>query len=602
MNKKYAYFITLLLIASLIAFGQILGNNFINFDDNEYIIENNHIKSGLNAATVKWAFTSVVSGNWHPLTLISHTLDWSLFKDHAGGHHFISLLLHIGSALFLFLFLNKTTQAFLPSAFVAALFALHPLRVESVAWAAERKDVLSMFFGLATLYAYALYVEKNKLSKYFLCLLLFALGLMAKPMLVTLPFVFVLLDYWPLGRWQKALATAKVQAATSDRLEKKKIKQRKADYIQEKKISSPVINRSPLVRSLLWEKVPFFVLGVVSSILTIWAQNKSIISLQKLPFAERVNNAIVSYVAYLGKFFWPVDLAVFYPYSHSFPIWQVSGAAAILLIISFAVFYFRRRAPFFLVGWLWYLGTLVPVIGLVQVGRQAIADRYTYLPSIGIGIMLTWGIVYFLPQEKLRKVILLPAAGIVLSVLTILTWQQCGYWKNSITLFSHALQATKDNYLAHDSLGVALDAEGKHQEAMEQYKSAIKINPDYANAYYNLASAFKDQKNIVEAEKNFRETIRINPGDSDAHNNLGIILEQHYKKYDDAIYHYRQALKKQPDNFGVHYNMGLTLVQKGSLEEAIKHFRTAVYLKPDYEPARQMLRLTIEEMQKQTRR
>jgi Flp pilus assembly protein TadD len=337
--------------------------------------------------------------------------------------------------------------------------------------------------------------------------------------------------------------------------------------------------------------------------LTIWAQNKggAVASLQKVPFTERIMNAIVSYVSYLGKTFWPVDLAVFYPYQHSFNGWQVSCAAAILIIISIAVIYFMKKVPFLFVGWFWYLGTLVPVIGLVQVGSQAMADRYTYLPSTGIGIMLAWGIPYLLPSEKMRKIILIPAAAIVLAVLPILTWQQCGYWKNSIELFNHALNVTKNNYLAHANMGVALAAEGRNDEAIYHYKNAIKINSYYDYAYYNLANAFKDQGNMEEAAKNFRETIRINPNFAGANNNLGIILEMYFKKYDEAIYHYRQELKIQPDNPGVHYNLGIALAAKGELPVAIKHFQTAIYLKPDYEAARQWLRMVLDARQKQAK-
>ena len=348
MNKKLTYIIIAALItACLIAYGRILNNDFINFDDNVYITENDHVKSGLNAATVKWAFTSVVSSNWHPLTLLSHTLDWMLFKEHAGGHHFISLLLHISSALLLFLFLDKTTQAPWISAFVAALYALHPLRVESVAWAAERKDVLSMFFGTATLYAYSFYVEKQLLSRYFLCLILFALGLMSKSMLVTLPFVFILLDFWPLQRWQKVSNDKSLPSRADNMATKKKVKKKK---IMEKiSVKSKKVNH--VVNFYIWEKIPFLFLAIVSSFMTLWAQNKggAVASLQKLPFSERAVNAIVSYAAYLGKFFWPVDLAVLYPYQHYYPGWQIAGAFLTLMAISIMVIYLNKKAPFLLV-------------------------------------------------------------------------------------------------------------------------------------------------------------------------------------------------------------------------------------------------------------
>ena len=414
MNKKYTYLIiVLLVIACLVAYGRILGNGFVNYDDDKYITENNHIKAGINSEIIKWAFTAVVNANWHPLTLLSHTLDWSLFGANASGHHLINLLLHIGSVLFLFFLLKRMTKNLWSSAFVAALFALHPLRVESVAWAAERKDVLSMFFGLASIYAYACYAESYKLSKYFLCLILFALGLMAKPMLVTLPFVLLLLDYWPLGRWQKNSTPVNVPVLVNKKTGKEKNKQLKADSIKEKKISTPLMSRSPIIRFLLWEKAPFIFLAIVSSIVTLWAQNKdgAVTSMENLPFLSRVLNAIISYVFYLGKIFWPVDLSVFYPYEYYFPLWQLLASCFILIGITIVVIYAIKKLPFLFVGWFWYLGTMIPVIGLVQVGSQAMADRYTYLPSIGIAIMLAWGIPLLFTRADMRKKILFPAGN-----------------------------------------------------------------------------------------------------------------------------------------------------------------------------------------------
>jgi len=561
MNKKCKYFIVILLIVfSFIAFGRILGNDFTNFDDNIYITENNHIKAGLNSETIKWAFTTTYFSNWHPLTWLSYMLDWSLFGANASSHHLVSLLLHIGSIILLFLFLSKTTGSLWPSAFVAALFALHPLRVESVAWAAERKDVLSMFFGMATLYIYALYVEEQKLVRYFLCLTLFALGLMAKPMLVTLPFVLMLLDYWPLGRWQKVLNSQNNLVAVNNAISVKNKKKHKHNTPTEKKLSTSIQSRSQLISNLLWEKVPFILLAIASSITTIWAQHRDIASLDKMPFSDRIMNAIVSYVAYLGKTFWPVDLAVLYPYEHSFPMWQIFGAILILLGISAAVIYLIKKAPFLFVGWFWYLGTLIPVIGLVQVGIQSMADRYTYLPLIGIGIMLAWGIPFLIKREEIRKKILFPAGVVSIVILSFLTWEQCSYWKNSITLYERALKVTENNDLAH----------------------------------YNLGNALKDQGKMEEALTEYRETVRIKPSSADAHNNLGIILEMHFKKYDEAVYHYRQALQFDPNNSGTHFNFGIALAKKGELKEAIEHFRQAIYLKPDYEEARRALRLTME--------
>lgn len=600
MNKKYTYFIlVLLIITSLIAYGRILGNDFVNFDDEIYITKNQHVQAGINSQTIKWAFTSVVSSNWHPLTLLSHALDWQLFGGNASGHHLINLLLHIGSVLLLFFFLNKATKTIWPSALVAALFALHPLRVESVAWAAERKDVLSIFFSMATLYAYVLYTEKKQFYKYIFCLLLFALGLMSKPMLVTLPFVLLLIDYWPLGRWQKVSALANVAAPVNiSGSGKKKSKHPKRDSSAEKMITASVSttkDSNHLIGRLFWEKLPFLFLAVASSIVTVWAQNKggAIASLQKVQFTERLTNALISYIAYLGKIIWPVDLAVFYPYEYSAPGWQIIACLFLLAVISAVAIFYIKKAEFLFVGWFWYLGTLVPVIGFIQVGRQAMADRYTYFPSIGIAIILVWGVFNLLPEEKIRKTILLPASAIVLSVLVILTWQQCGYWKNSTTLFSHALQVTKNNYLAHTNLGIALAEEGKTEEAISHYRAALQIKPNDDNTHYNLANSLKKQGAIDDAIVHYREAVKWNPDYSKAHNNLGVYLEAQ-GLHDEAILHYRQALQIEPANPGFHFNLGVALGIKGNLKEAIECFRTAIYLNPDYETARRALRLALE--------
>jgi len=596
MNKKYKYFIILLLIVfCFIAFGRILGNDFINFDDEIYITKNQHVQAGINFQTVKWAFTSVVSSNWHPLTLLSHALDWQLFGANASGHHLVSLLLHIGGTILLFLFLNRTTGALWPSAFVAALFALHPLRVESVAWASERKDVLSLFLGLASIYVYAYYVESSKLAKYFIALILFALSLMAKPMLVTLPFVLLLLDYWPLARWQKVSALANSTVPVNVSVPgKKKSKHRKTESSADKRITASVSTTKDskhLMGRLLWEKIPFLLLAAASSIVTIWAQDKggAIASLQKVQFPERLANALISYVAYLGKIFWPVDLAVFYPYEYFAPGWQIFVCLILLAAISAAAIFYVKKAEFLFVGWFWYLGTLVPVIGFIQVGRQAMADRYTYFPSIGIVIILVWGIFHLWPQVKLRKIIIIPAA-IILGALTFLTWQQCGYWKNSTALFSQVLQVTKNNYLAHTNLGVALVEEGKSQEAISHYREALQIRPNDDNTHYNLANALKKQGSIDEAIVHYREAVKWNPNYSKAHNNLGVYLDAQGRS-DEAIFHYRQALQIEPANPGFHFNLGMALGRKGDLKEAIDCFRQAIYLKPDYEEARRALRV-----------
>jgi hypothetical protein len=526
MEKKYTYLIVIfLIIASLAAFGRIAGNDFINFDDPGYITENKHIQSGINAQSVKWAFTATVMGNWHPLTLLSHMLDWRLFGANATGHHLVNLLLHIGAVIFLFLFLNKTTNNIWPSAFAAALFALHPLRVESVAWAAERKDVLSMFCGMAALYAYASWAEKSKITQYLLCLILFALSLTAKPMLVTLPCVLLLLDYWPLGRWQTALSLVKATQAAIEGPEKKKVKQRKIDSIKEKNISAPVKNPGQSCGRLLREKVPFVILTIASGIATLRAQNKSgtIASMEHISFPERVANAITSYVSYLGKTFWPADLAVFYPYEHSFSLLSVIVSFLILIVITVFVVYYIKKQKYLFVGWFWYLGTLIPVIGLVQAGSQGMADRYTYLPSIGIAVGLAWGIPLLFRREYTHRKILFPVAIAVLIIMTFLTWHQCGYWKNSIELFNHALQATKHNVWAHNNLGLALLNEGKIEEAINHYNKAVSMKNDDADIYYNRGLAYLKRHKYQPAIEDFNKAVELKPDYILAYNNRAAI-------------------------------------------------------------------------------
>ncbi|MCX5848821.1 MAG: tetratricopeptide repeat protein [Deltaproteobacteria bacterium] len=536
-RKKIVLVIALLIIACLAAFSRVAGNDFINFDDPGCITQNYNVQSGFNLQNIKWASTAVVSGNWHPLTMISHTLDWSLFKDNAGGHHLVSLLLHIGAVIFLFLFLNKTTNSLWPSAFAVALFALHPLRVESVAWASERKDVLSMFFGMASIYAYAFYAESSKLSRYLLCLILFILALMSKPMLVTLPFLLLLLDYWPLGRWQRAL-------------------------------SAPTEGRFKLAGRLVWEKVPFICLTIASSIITFWAQNKenSVASVYSLPFLKRAVNATFSYTAYLDKIFRPVNLGVYYPYDFFLPLWKFLISGIILILITAAVLYYIKKLPFLFTGWFWYLGGLIPVIGLVQVGSQAMADRYTYLPSIGIAIMLAWGIPLFFQREDVRKKILFPAAIAILFILAILTWTQCGYWKNSITLFSRVLQVTKDNYIAHNHLASALHKRRFFERAIYHYNEAIRLNPVYAHAYYNRGITYYTLGQKQRALDDFKETIRIipkSPDSASAYNNLGVTYTD-LGQYQLAIDNYNEATRLKPDYTDAYNNRAIVYLNQGN--------------------------------------
>lgn len=522
IKKKNIYVIIILLvIACFTAFGRIAGNDFINFDDNKYITENIHTRSGFSQENIKWILTSVVVGNWHPLTMFSHTLDWCLFGDNPSGHHMVNLLLHTGAAVFLFLFLIKTTNNLWPSAFAVALFTLHPLRVESVAWLAERKDVLSMFFGTSCLYAYAFYIEKVKSFRYLLCLILFVLALMSKPMLITLPFVLMLLDYWPLGRWQKAL-------------------------------NMPSGRKLKAVRKLLCEKIPFILLTIFFGIFAFWTQNKfgALNKMENIYFSERFSNTIVSYVTYLEKIFWPVNLAVYYPYNFQPALWKAIMSGVILLCITAVVLYYMRILPFLFIGWFWFLGTLTPVIGLVQIGSHALADRYTYLPSIGMTIIFSWGISLFFLRDDMRKKIFFSTGFVILALLTFLTWQQCSHWKNSITLFSHTLNITRNNYIAHNHLALALVQKQRFEPAIAHYNEAIRINPVYAHAYYNRGIAYYRIGQKMHALDDFEEASRMvqkNRDHASVYNNMGVIftdLEQHQL----AIEHYNEAIRLDPEN------------------------------------------------------
>jgi protein O-mannosyl-transferase len=544
MNKRYTYLlIILLIIGSCLAFGRVAGNDFVNYDDNGYITDNGHIKSGINPDSLKWSLTAVVMSNWHPVTLMSHMLDWNLFGTNAAGHHLVNLFFHIGSVILLFLFLYKTTNNLWPSAFAAAVFALHPLRVESVAWAAERKDVLSLFFGMACIYAYAFYAEKHKVSFYALCLILFILALMSKPMMVTLPFVLMLLDFWPLQRWTKEKAAR-----------------------------------------IIGEKVPFIVLAVASGIITIWAQRKggAVASQDILPFLERVANAIVSYAAYPGKIFWPVDLAVFYPYNFFLPLYQVIVSGIILIFITFIVLYYINKLPFLFVGWFWYLGTLVPVIGLVQVGLQSMADRYTYLPSIGIVMMLAWGIPSFFKYRRLNQAVLFPAAAIILITMMVLTWHQCGYWKNSIRLFDHALSVIERNDQTKNHRNNLFSRSVSNQrtaKGINNYARSMLIH-NHAFLYNNRGFAYAELGQYQRAFYDFNEAIRLKANYIDAYNNRGTI----YNKFgypQQAIEDFSKAIQLDPNNSEAYFNRGNALINLGQFKSAIEDYDKVILLKPD---------------------
>ena len=573
-----------LVLTVLAVYWQVGNHEFVNYDDDQYVTENQHVQAGLTLKSITWAFTSTHASNWHPLTWLSHMLDCQIYGLNPRGHHFTSVFFHILNSILLFLVFKRMTGAFWKSAFVAALFALHPLHVESVAWVAERKDVLSTFFWMLTMGAYILYVENPGIKKYLLTALFFALGLMAKPMLITLPFVLLLLDYWPLSRFQvKNLDTVqhsegKPQKDTKSK--KRKSRKRSAkNAAQAKKIVKSAYQWS-LAYPLVWEKIPLFVLAAVSSIVTLFAQQRAVGSLEAFPITARIFNAFVSYISYIVKMILPHNLAVLYPHPGMPPVWQISGACLLLIFISFMAVKTVRRYPYFAVGWLWYLGTLVPVIGLVQVGSQAMADRYTYIPLTGIFIIIAWGIPGLIAGWQYKKEGLAGVSATLLSILMVITWFQLRHWNNTITLFKHAINVTVNNSVAYNNLGNALKNQGKIPEAIKHYTEALRIRPNYAKAHNNLGNALKNQGKIPEAISHYYEALRINPDYAFAHYNLGNALKNQ-GKIPEAIKHYTEALRIRPNYAKAHNNLGNALADQGKIPESISHYYEALRIKPD---------------------
>jgi len=554
-----------LIVAIIIAYVQVINFDFVGYDDQEYVTENSHVKKGLTVEGLKWAFTSFHSANWHPITWLSHMLDCELYGLNPMGHHWTNLQFHIANTLLLFFILFKMTGALWRSAFVAALFALHPLHVESVAWVSERKDVLSAFFGLLSIAAYCRYVENPRIINYLLIVLLLGLGLMAKPMLVTLPFVLLLLDFWPLKRFQ----------LNNDRM-------LQADTVT-------FFGFQGFLRLFL-EKIPLFILVVFSCILTFLAQKNygAVQALEALPLINRITNALISYSSYVLKTIWPSSLAVFYPHpGNSLPAWQIVGAALLIAVAIFLSIRTSKKYPYMAVGLFWYLGTLVPVIGLVQVGDQAMADRYTYLPLIGLFIIIAWGASDLTFKWHYRKIFLWVSWVIIFSVLTVCTFFQAGHWKNGITLFENAIKVTENNYKAQNNLGAAFSPVDL-DKAIVHFKEALKIKPDYATALHNLGIALSDKGNYDEAVLYFNKALKINPQLTDARNNLANILFLQ-GKFDEAVSLYNKALKINPEHADAHYNLAYVMSSQGKLDEAVLHYKEAIRINPEYAKAHYQL-------------
>ena len=566
--RREALICLVLTVIILAVYWQVTRNDFILYDDNVYITDNPHVQSGFTGENIGWALTTTRSGNWHPLTWFSHMLDYQLFGLNPRGYHLTNLFLHIANSILLFLTLRWATFATWPSALVAALFAIHPLHVESVAWVAERKDVLSTFFWLLTMLAYIRYAKRPKRTTYLLVVLLFVLGLTAKPMLVTLPFVLLLLDYWPLNRFQ--------------------LRGNYGSVVDGRAEPSPE-KLSPI--RLIAEKLPLFMLSGIVSAVAFWAQaNAGAMSgLEVIPAKWRMANALVSYVTYIGKLFWPENLAVFYPHPQdNLPIWQVVLAGLLLLILSIAIVRLAARHKYGIVGWLWYLGTLVPVIGLVQVGEQAMADRYTYIPLIGLYLIIAWGLADLGKESRRLRTLLTVSATSILMVLALCTWQQVKLWRNTINLFEHTLEVTTNNYVAHYTLGNALALKGNLAGAIYHYREALRIKPNYAEVHNNLGNALATQGNLAEAVEHYKKSLLIMPDQGNTHRNLGVALDRQ-GKHEEAIYNYKEALRINPQDSQSHNNIGVTLAEQGKLEEAIVHFSQAVRINPNFTEAQRNL-------------
>jgi tetratricopeptide (TPR) repeat protein len=565
VNRRRDLAIGVLIIATiLVVYGQVRHYDFVNLDDPINVYRNAHVMKGLTGQGVAWAFTTMQTGHWHPLTWLSHLIVQDLFGLDAGYHHLVNVFLHILNSLLLYLLLRRMTGGLWRSAMVAVLFALHPLHVESVAWITERKDVLSTLFFMLTLLSYGWYVDRPSVTRYGVVLGCLALGLMAKPMLVTTPFVLLLLDYWPLGRLQPIpdLTSAKRGSNASGTKEN---------------------DRRLTIAGLLVEKVPLFVLVIASSVVSYIAAHQGDVQ-RSAPFGFRIANALVSYVAYLGNLVWPTDLAVFYPYRGSISVVQWLGAFVVLAGVSGVLIWAGRRWRYLTVGWLWFMGTLVPVIGLIQVGEQSMADRFTYIPAIGIFIMVVWGVAELTSDWRHGHVQRAIVACAVSLGCIVGSWFQTTYWQNSVTLFQHALDVTKDNYLAHINLGEALELQGHTEKAIPHYEEALRIRPHYYLALYNLGSALGKQGRLEKAEGFLREALTIEPTNADAHSTLGFILTKR-GTMEEAIEHLNKALAINPEHAAAYNNLGTAFYRQGKLSQALDQYRKVLTIEPRHREA-----------------
>ncbi len=599
--------VLLLLLLTGAVYFQVKDFEFLNWDDNQFVTENTIIHKGLTIKGIQWAFTATLSTLWHPLAWISHMLDCALYGLNPSGHHMTNLLFHLTNTTLLFYTLLRMTGVLWRSAFVASLFALHPLHVESVAWIAERKDVLSSFFWILTMLLYVRYVEKPDARRYLLVLLTVTLGLLSKPMVVTLPFALLLLDYWPLGR-------IVFNGDKSDR-------------------GKSVI---PEIKRLIVEKIPFFLLSaaVSISIFLIVRESGQLYTAETAPFDRRIGYAFISYMTYLYKTVLPVNLAVYYPFPASLPIWQVVGSVLFITFLSFLFLKLYKKSPYLITGWLWYLGTLVPVIGIVKAGHHTMNDRYTYIPLIGIFIIIAWGVPEFLSNQHRKAAIQRAFAIMAVTACIILTWLQLKHWKDSVSLFTHTVNATKNNAMAHNQLGMALTERGREMEAESHFQKAVDANPKYWRAYNNLGIAMEKRGETNKAIDQYSIALRLKPDSWEVLNNKGTALMATGKqeealtlltralqikpdyvkarvgigsvlamtgRMDEAAYHWMEAVRLDPNDAKAHSNLGIYMASKGELDSAEHHFREAIRIMPGFTEAGKNLEILLKEKESRIR-
>ncbi|MGP8200848.1 MAG: tetratricopeptide repeat protein [Limisphaerales bacterium] len=525
-------------------FGQTVGFGFVNYDDGFYVYQNAKVTGGLSLKGLAWVFTHADCHLYHPLTILSLMEDYQLHGLNAGGYHFTNVLLHTASVILLFLVLRQMTGALWRSAFVAAVFAIHPLRVESVAWVAERKDVLATFFFMLTLGAYARYVRKpESMGRYLMVVIAFVPALLSKPTVVTLPFVLLLLDYWPLRRFEQ----------------------------------------SRNFSGLVLEKIPLLALAAAACAMTVLGAEKEVAGYANVSTLSRVGNGLVSYVVYLRQMVWPEGLAVFYPRPEKgYPVWTMSLSFLLLALITAGVLAFRRKRGWLLTGWLWYLGMLTPMIGIVQGGAFAHADRMTYLPQIGINVGLTWLAAEWAAKRHLRCMTVWGLMITVLGVLMVCAWKQTVHWQDSEALWTHTLACTTGNHVAHYNLGDDLVQQGRLDEAISQYQEALQIKPDHAEALNNLANALLAMGKPDEAILQYQKALQIKPDYASAHYNLAIVLQQK-GRMDEAIIQYQNAVRFKPDNVQAQYSLATALRQQGRVDEAKVHYQKVLQIDPGFE-------------------